>query len=116
MSVLRKIVVSAAIAGAGLGSLAGVASAHESAPASGCSNAVQAASENGSGDSLGDTTGGDQDLSASNVCDILNDNEIGSGNNVATAAGTITNGDTTTVDESSTEETTIVETITGLLG
>ncbi|MDL5155588.1 hypothetical protein [Actinomycetospora termitidis] len=117
MSMLRKVVVSTALLGAGLGSLAGVASAHESAPAQGCSNVAKASAENGAGSTLGDTTGGDQDLGLSNTCDILNGNEILSGNNVATLAGVITNGDTVT--ETSSEETTtessIVETLTGLL-
>lgn len=113
MSFLRTSVLATMIVGAGLGTLSGVASAHESAPAAGCSNDIAASSENGAGRTLGDTTGGDQDLSASNVCDILNDNEVLSGNN--TAAGDIVNGDTTTRNSESTETTTIVETITGLL-
>ncbi|MFC5063852.1 hypothetical protein [Actinomycetospora atypica] len=116
MSVLRSAVLATVIAGAGLGSLAGVASAHEAAPAAGCSNAVKASSENGAGRTLGDTTGGDQDISGSNVCDILNGNEIASDNNVAALAGTITNGDTVTRTSTETEETSIVTTITGLLG
>ena len=118
MSVLRSAVLATVIAGAGLGSLAGVASATENAPApaAGCSNAVKASSENGAGRTLGDTTGGDQDISASNFCDILNGNEILSDNNFATLAGTITNGDTVTRTSTETEETTIVTTITGLLG
>lgn len=113
MSFLRTSVLATMIVGAGLGTLSGVASAHESAPAAGCSNGIAASSENGAGRTLGDTTGGDQDLSASNVCDILNDNEVLSGNNAA--AGDIVNGDTTTRNSESTETTTIVETITGLL-
>ncbi|NYD37581.1 hypothetical protein [Actinomycetospora corticicola] len=117
MSMLRKVVVSTAIVGAGLGSLAGIASAHESGhAASGCSNAIKASSENGAGRTLGDTTGGDQDLSGSNVCDILNGNEILSGNNIATLAGTIVNGDTRTETSDRTSTTTITETLTGLLG
>ena len=108
MSVLRTAVLATVIAGAGLGSLAGVASAHESAPAAGCSNAVKASSENGAGRTLGDTTGGDQDLSGSNVCDILNGNEILSGQQHRDARQHITNGDTTTRTSTETEATTIV--------
>ena len=114
MSFLRTSVLATMIVGAGLGSLAGVASATESAgPAAGCSNGISASNENGAGRTLGDTTGGDQDLSGSNVCDILNGNEILSGNNAA--VGDIVNGDTTTRNSASNEEVTIIETITGLL-
>ncbi|MEJ2868210.1 hypothetical protein WCD74_10565 [Actinomycetospora sp. OC33-EN08] len=112
MSMLRKSILTVAVVGTGLGSLAGIASAHESAPAQGCSNAAEAASENSSGDSLGDTTGGAQDLGLSNTCDILNGNEILSGNNVATALGTITNGDTTDITRSSTVTDTSSDTTT----
>ena len=113
MSFFRTSVLATMIVGAGLGTLSGVASAHESAPAAGCSNGISASNENGAGRTLGDTTGGDQDLSGSNTCDILNDNEILSGNNAA--VGDITNGDTTTRNSASNEEVTIIETITGLL-
>jgi hypothetical protein len=95
MSFFRTAAVSTLIVGAGLGSMAGLASAHESAPAKGCSNTVEGSSSNGAGRTLGDTTGGDQDFSATNLCDILNGNKIGSGNNAA-ATGDIVNGDTTT--------------------
>src|SRR5438552_1660514 len=107
----RKTVLATAIIGAGLGSMTGAAFAgdapsdgghhgggdgggrHHSAPAAGgCSNDVAAKSENGSGRSLGDTTGGSQDISASNLCHILSGNEILSNNNLA--LGSITNGDT----------------------
>lgn len=113
MSFLRTSVLATMIVGAGLGTLSGVASAHESAPAAGCSNGIAASSENGAGRTLGDTTGGDQDLSGSNFCDILNNNELLSGNNAA--AGDITNGDTTTRNSARSETTTITETITDLL-
>jgi hypothetical protein len=109
MSMLRKAVLTTVVIGAGLGSMSGAALAHDNhggGAAKGCSNAIMADSENGSGRSLGDTTGGDQDLSASNFCNILNDNEVGSGNNVATAGGVITNGDTTDITETSTETNT----------
>ena len=98
MSVFRKTVLASAILGAGLASTAGVATAHEhhgDADKS-CSNAVAAKGSNGAGRTLGDTTGGDQDLSASNTCDILNGNKVLSDNNAATA-GTIVNGDTTDI-------------------
>jgi hypothetical protein len=117
MSMLRKVVVSTAIVGAGLGSLAGIASAHESGhAASGCSNTVKASSENGAGRTLGDTTGGNQNLSGSNVCDILNDNELLSGNNIATLGSSIVNGDTTTKTVNESSATSIVSVLTGLLG
>ena len=108
MSMLRKTILTTVVIGAGLGSMSGAALAndHDGGQAKGCSNAIMAESENGSGRSLGDTTGGDQDLSASNFCNILNDNEVGSGNNVATAGGVITNGDTTDITETSTETNT----------
>ncbi|WP_018331055.1 hypothetical protein [Actinomycetospora chiangmaiensis] len=115
MSMLRKVVVSTAIVGAGLGSLAGIASAHESGPAKGCSNAISAAAENGAGRTAGDTTGGSQDLSASNLCDIANGNTILSGNNVSTLGSSIINGDTTTKTVNSSSATSIVSTLTGLL-
>lgn len=99
MSILRKTVVATAIIGAGLGTMSGAAMAHDShgSDAKGCSNSIKAESENGSGRSLGDTTGGDQALEASNLCDIANGNLVGSGNNVA--GGDITNGDTETITE-----------------
>ncbi|MEJ2868212.1 hypothetical protein WCD74_10575 [Actinomycetospora sp. OC33-EN08] len=98
MSVFRKTVLASAILGAGLASTAGVAAAHEHHGDSGkgCSNAAAAKSSNSAGRTLGDTAGGDQDLSASNTCDILNGNKVLSDNNAATA-GTITNGDTTDI-------------------
>lgn len=99
MSILRKTVVATAIIGAGLGTMSGAAMAHDShgSDAKGCSNSIAAESENGSGRSLGDTTGGDQALEASNLCNIANGNLVGSGNNVA--GGDITNGDTETITE-----------------
>jgi hypothetical protein len=103
MSMFRKSVLTLAVVGAGLGSMSGAAFAsdhHDGGQAKGCSNGIAAESENGSGRSLGDTTGGDQDLSASNFCDILNDNELLSGNNAA-LGGVITNGDTTDITETS---------------
>ncbi|MDL5155586.1 hypothetical protein [Actinomycetospora termitidis] len=106
---LRKTVLTTAIIGAGLGSMSGAAFAwdnHGHGDAKGCSNEIAAAAENGSGDSLGDTTGGDQALDASNVCDILNDNSIGSENNVATAGGAIRNGDLTDITRTSTSTST----------
>jgi hypothetical protein len=112
MSMFRKSVLTVAVVGASLGSFAGIASAHESAPAKGCSNAAEAASENSSGRSLGDTTGGAQDISGSNFCDILNGNEVLSGNNVATALSTITNGDTTDITRESTDTDTSTSTTT----
>ena len=109
MSMFRKSVLTLAVVGAGLGSMSGAAFAtdhHDGGSAKGCSNTIAAESENGSGRSLGDTTGGDQDLSASNFCDILNDNELLSGNNFATGLSSITNGDTTDITETSTDTNT----------
>jgi len=109
MSMLRKTILTTVVIGAGLGSMSGAAFAHDQhdgGAAKGCSNAIMAESENGSGRSLGDTTGGDQDLSASNFCNILNGNEVLSDNNVAAAGGVITNGDTTDITETSTETNT----------
>ena len=108
MSMFRKSVLTLAVVGAGLGSMSGAAFANtqDGGSAKGCSNAIAAESENGSGRSLGDTTGGDQDLSASNFCDILNGNELLSGNNFATGLSSITNGDTTDITETSTETNT----------
>lgn len=114
MSIFRSAAIGTLIIGAGIGSLTGVASAHESGHAAkGCSNGIEASSENGSGSSLGDTRGGDQDLSASNVCDILNDNKVGSENNAA--VGDIVNGDSSFENSQRTESSSIIETITGLL-
>ncbi|MEJ2868217.1 hypothetical protein WCD74_10600 [Actinomycetospora sp. OC33-EN08] len=125
----RKTVLATAIIGAGLGSMSGAAFAgddpgdgghhgghghgkHMSQPKDGgCSNSVAAESKNGSGDSLGDTTGGDQDLSASNLCHILTGNEILSNNNVALLGGSVVNGDTLTqtlTRTSTTDSTTTV--------
>ncbi|MEJ2868214.1 hypothetical protein WCD74_10585 [Actinomycetospora sp. OC33-EN08] len=115
MQMFRKAAVATVILGAGLASTAGVAMAHEHHGDAGksCSNSAAAKSSNGADRTLGDTTGGDQDIALDNTCDILNGNEILSGNNAATG-GTITNGDTTTVDETSTETTTsTIETILG---
>ncbi|MFC5063857.1 hypothetical protein [Actinomycetospora atypica] len=117
MQMFRKAAVATLIMGAGLASTAGVAMAHEHGgdAAKGCSNAAAAKSSNGTDRTLGDTTGGDQDLDLSNTCDILNDNEVLSGNNVAAAGGTVTNGDTTTIDETSTSTSTITDIFSGLL-
>ncbi|GLZ50653.1 hypothetical protein [Actinomycetospora sp. NBRC 106378] len=113
MSVFRKTVLASAILGAGLASTAGVATAHEHHDGGGCSNGVAAKNANGADRTLGDTTGGDQDLSASNTCDILNGNRVLSDNNAATGASSIRNGDDTTVtrtrttsDDSTTTTTT----------
>ncbi|MDL5155587.1 hypothetical protein [Actinomycetospora termitidis] len=109
----RKTLIATAVVGAGLASTAGVAMAHEHHDAGkSCSNAAEAASKNSSGDSLGDTTGGAQALDLSNTCDILNGNKIGSGNNVASALGTIVNGDTTDITRSSTTTDTSDESTT----
>ena len=114
MSMFRKSVLTVAVVGASLGSFAGIATANEAAPAKGCSNAVEASSKNESGRSLGDTTGGAQDISGSNFCDILNGNEVLSGNNFATGLSSITNGDTTDITRTSTDTDT--ETSTTTLG
>ncbi len=106
----RKTVLTTAIIGAGLGSMTGAAFAGDdpgdgghhgshdkhSSSSAGCSNTVRAESKNGSGDSLGDTTGGPQRLDASNLCHILTGNEILSNNNFSTAGSSIINGDTLT--------------------
>ncbi|NYD37589.1 hypothetical protein [Actinomycetospora corticicola] len=127
----RKTVLTTAIIGAGLGSMTGAAFAgddpgdgghhgshdkHSSSQSAkgGCSNEVAAQSKNGSGRSLGDTTGGDQDLSASNLCHILTGNEILSNNNIALPLGTIVNGDT--VNRSLTSTNTSDSTRTTTLG
>ncbi|WP_433800310.1 hypothetical protein [Actinomycetospora sp. CA-084318] len=109
MSVFRKTVLASAILGAGLASTAGIASAHTSHHAGGCSNGVAAESSNSSGRSLGDTEGGAQDLSASNTCDILNGNKVASGNNVA--GGDVVNGDTTDITRTSSTDTTRTSTV-----
>ncbi|MDL5155580.1 hypothetical protein [Actinomycetospora termitidis] len=113
VSMFRKTVLATAIIGAGLGSMSGAAFAgddpgdgghhgshgkhwDDSSKDGGCSNKVSAESKNGAGDTLGDTTGGDQDLSASNLCHILTGNEILSNNNIALPGGSIVNGDTLT--------------------
>ena len=122
----RKTVLATAIIGAGLGSMSGAAFAGDdpgdgghhgghgkqsSSSQAGCSNEVAAASENGSGRSLGDTTGGDQEISASNLCHILTGNEILSNNNVS-LLGDVTNGDTT----SRTVVSDVTETVTSTVG
>ena len=110
MSVVRKSVLSVAVLGAALVSTAGVASATTSHHAAGgCSNAAAAESSNSSGRSLGDTTGGSQDLSASNLCNVLNRNEVASSNNAA--GGDVVNGDTTTVNRSRTSTDTVTSTL-----
>lgn len=129
VSMFRKTVLTTAIIGAGLGSMTGAAFAgddpgdgghhghgshdkqYSKSSDSGCSNSVAAESKNGSGRSLGDTRGGDQDLSASNLCHILTGNEVLSNNNVS-LLGNVTNGDTTTRNSS----TSITEDITRTVG
>ena len=59
MSFLRTSVLATMIVGAGLGTLSGVASAHESAPAAGCSNGISASNENGAGRTLGEKRPGE---------------------------------------------------------
>ena len=117
MQMFRKAAVATLIMGAGLASTAGVAMAndHGGDAAKGCSNAAAAKSSNGADRTLGDTTGGDQAFDLSNTCDILNGNKVLSENNAATGASTITNGDTTTVDEESTSTSTITDIFTGIL-
>lgn len=109
MSVFRKTVLASAILGAGLASTAGVATATTAHHDGGCSNGIAAKSDNSSGRSLGDTTGGAQDLSASNTCDILNGNKVASGNNAA--GGDVVNGDTTDITRSSTSTDTVTRTV-----
>lgn len=127
VSMFRKTVLATAIIGAGLGSMSGAAFAgddpgngghhgghdkgHSSSSQGGCSNEIAAESKNGSGRSLGDTTGGDQDLSASNLCHILTGNEILSNNNVS-LLGNITNGDTDVRSSTST----VTEDVTSTVG
>ncbi|WP_433800317.1 hypothetical protein [Actinomycetospora sp. CA-084318] len=131
VSMFRKTVLTTAIIGAGLGSMSGAAFAgddpgdgghhgshdkhYSKSSDSGCSNSVAAESKNGSGRSLGDTTGGDQDLSASNLCHILTGNEILSNNNVS-LLGNVTNGDTTTRTSSSSVTEDLTSTIGGAAG
>ena len=117
MSMLRKTVVATALIGAGLGTMSGAAMAHDhhgSDAKGGCSNSIKAENENGSGRSLGGTTGGDQALDASNLCNIANGNLVGSGNNVA--GGDITNGDTETITDISNEDNTETTTTDGAGG
>ncbi|MCD2189328.1 hypothetical protein [Actinomycetospora soli] len=110
MSILRNTVLATVVVGAGLGAMSGSALAwdHHGDAGKSCSNSVKAASENGAGSTLGDTTGGSQDIAADNLCDIANGNEVLSGNNVA--GGDIRNGDLTditrTSDTTTTEEST----------
>jgi hypothetical protein len=113
MSVFRKTVLATAVLGAGLASTAGVAMAHGSHGEAGksCSNAVAAKNSNGADRTAGDTTGGAQDLSASNTCDILNGNKVLSDNNAATG-GTIVNGDTTDISTTRTSSDTTTRTTT----
>ncbi|GLZ50656.1 hypothetical protein [Actinomycetospora sp. NBRC 106378] len=116
MQMFRKAAVATVILGAGLASTAGVAMANEHHDAGkGCSNTLAAKNSNGADRTLGDTTGGDQDLSGSNVCDILNGNKILSGNNAATGASAIRNGDDTTRTDTRTSNTSS-NIVTDLLG
>jgi hypothetical protein len=111
MSMLRKTVLTVAIAGTGLGAMSGAAFAndshhgdsHESHSSHGssshgssshgtCSNDVKALNET-KGGGLADVAGGDQILAPINACDILNGNKLLNDNNLA-IGGTITNGDT----------------------
>jgi hypothetical protein len=107
MSMLRKTVLTVAIAGTGLGAMSGAAFAndshhgdsHEKHQSQGsCSNDIKAANES-KGGGLADVVGGDQALAPINACDILNGNNLLNGNNVA-IGGAITNGDTTTGGDS----------------
>ncbi|MCD2192416.1 hypothetical protein LQ327_03270 [Actinomycetospora endophytica] len=107
MSMLRKTVLTVAIAGTGLGAMSGAAFAndshhgdsHEKHSSQGtCSNKVKAANVT-KGGGLADVAGGDQVLAPINACDILNGNNLLNDNNVA-IGGAITNGDTKTGGDS----------------
>jgi hypothetical protein len=100
---LRKTVLTVAIAGTGLGAMSGAAFAndshhgdshdkHSSSSEGSCSNKVKALNET-KGGGLADVAGGDQILAPINACDILNGNKLLNHNNLA-IGGTITNGDT----------------------
>ena len=82
MSMLRKTTITVAIVGAGLGSLTGAAfanthhgSSHDSHSSSSCSNNVKALNST-KGGGFADVAGGDQTITATNVCHILDDNKI----------------------------------------
>ncbi|WP_018331051.1 hypothetical protein [Actinomycetospora chiangmaiensis] len=116
MQMFRKAAVATVILGAGLASTAGVAMAHEHHDAGkGCSNTLGAKNSNGADRTLGDTTGGAQDLSASNTCDILNGNKILNDNNSATGGSTVRNGNDTTVTDNR-ASTSTSNVLTQLLG
>jgi hypothetical protein len=102
MSMLRKTVLTVAIAGTGLGAMSGAAFANDShhgdshekhsSSQGTCSNKVKALNET-KGGGLASVAGGDQILAPINACDILNGNKLLNDNNIA-VGGTIINGDT----------------------
>ncbi|GAA4852253.1 hypothetical protein GCM10023201_51510 [Actinomycetospora corticicola] len=102
-NVIGRAAIAAAVIGVGITSTAGIASA---APSNSCSNSVKAVSKTSVGRTLGDVTGGSQNISVSNSCHNGNGNVIGSRNNTATAGGTIRNGDQTTITRTVTRTTT----------
>ena len=69
MQIFRSAAVATVILGAGLASTAGVAMANEHGgdAAKGCSNSAAAKSSNGADRTLGDTTGGTQDIGLGNT-------------------------------------------------
>ncbi|MEJ2868213.1 hypothetical protein WCD74_10580 [Actinomycetospora sp. OC33-EN08] len=103
-NVLGRAAVAAAVVGVGIASTAGIASA---APSGSCSNSVKANSKTSVGRTLGNVTGGSQTISVSNSCGNGNGNVYGSGNNTASGAGTIRNGDQTTITRTVTRTTSI---------
>jgi hypothetical protein len=103
-NVIGRAAIAAAVIGVGITSTAGIANA---APSNSCSNSVKAVSKTSVGRTLGDVTGGSQNISVSNSCNNRNGNVIGSGNNTASGGGTIRNGDQTTITRTVTRTTTI---------
>ncbi|MFC5063856.1 hypothetical protein [Actinomycetospora atypica] len=103
-NVLGRVAVAAAVAGVGLASTAGIASA---APSNSCSNTVKSVTKNSAGRTIGNVTGGSQTITTSNSCGNGNGNTIGSNNNIATAGGTIRNGNQTTITRTSTRTTNV---------
>ncbi len=84
MSMLRKTTVTVAIVGAGLGSLSGAAFAHThhgSSHGSSCTNNIKALNSS-KVDALVSAADGDQTIVATNICHILNDNNVLSNNTV----------------------------------
>ena len=97
----RKTVLATAIVGAGLGSMSGAAFAGDAPSDSGhghhhdhhgswdhhksssCSNNAEGAIDNSGAETLVGVLDGSQGALGLNVCDILNDNSVLSGNNVA---------------------------------